>query len=87
MEPVALTWVRLRAPDDLPRHDAEDFRDELHAEDYPGSRLVGEIQAATGKRGAEQDAAWERLGRLVLEESVTSAACDQSLHFAHPRLE
>ena len=85
--PVAPTWVRLRAPDSLPRHNAEDFREELRTQHYPESRLVWEIDVASGERGDKKGAHWVTLGQLVLTESVTSSACDRRLHFAHPRLD
>ncbi len=83
---VAPTWVRLRASESLPRIDRADFRDELRTEHYPGHRLVWQIDAASGERGAKQRADWQTLGRLVLHESVTSPFCDRRLHFTHPRL-
>ena len=84
---VSPTWVRLRAPDSLPRVDAADFRDELRTANYPHSRLIWAIETAQGKRGGKKDARWTPLGSLVLTESVVSPACDRRLHFAHPRLE
>lgn len=50
-EAVALTWVRLRAKDSLPRVDRSDFRDELRTEHYPYSQLIWDINVATGERG------------------------------------
>ncbi|MEM9257592.1 MAG: hypothetical protein AAGA91_19305 [Pseudomonadota bacterium] len=79
-------WVRLRADEAMPRIDADDFREELRVEQYPDRRLVWSIEAAQGERGDKANARWHRLGQLVMDQSITSPACDQQLHFAHPTL-
>ena len=28
---------------------------------------------------------WKKIGTITLDESVTSASCDQRLHFHHPK--
>ncbi len=83
---VAPTWLRLRPFENLPRIDKADFRDELRVEHYPKQQLIWAIEVASGKRNNKSDAEWIILGRLVLNESITSPACDQQLHFAHPVL-
>ncbi len=85
-EIIAPTWLRLRPAEELPRIDKADFRDELRVEHYPDQRLLWVIEVASGKRKNKSSAEWITLGRLVLNESITSPACDQQLHFAHPVL-
>lgn len=83
---VSPRWLRLRVTASTARVDAADFRDELRLEHYPGRRLEWRIEAA-GAAATKARAEWLRIGTLVLRESVTSAACDNRLHFAHPRLD
>lgn len=85
-EAVAPDWLRLRAADELPRIDKKDFRDELRVEHYPQQKLIWLIEVATGKDKKKSNAEWRTIGKLVLSESITSPACDQRLHFAHPLL-
>lgn len=78
-------WLRLRAADTLPRIDADDFRDELAVKHYPEHTLTWRIEVAPYSLGINKKAAdWQWLGQLILNESVTSKACDVDLHFAHP---
>lgn len=84
---VAPRWLRLRAPTKLPRVDKRDFRDELRVVHYPKQKLVWLIEVAGDGHNKKSDAEWLNIGRLVFSESITSPACDQQLHFAHPRLQ
>jgi len=82
---VAPYWFRLSADDLTPRVDANDFRDELNVTSYPNNTLKWQIEVApSNDPNKKQDARWQSLGQLILTESVTSKACDQYLHFAHP---
>ena len=81
-ETLSPTWIRLRIEENTARVDRNDFRDELRTQNYPQGRLTWLIEAATGERGKKKQADWKRLGRLSFDESVTSAACDQRLHFS-----
>lgn len=85
-EVVAPVWLRLRAADELPRVDKNDFRDELRVEHYPQQKLIWLIDVAAGEDGKKSNAEWLTIGKLVFSESITSPACDRRLHFAHPRL-
>ncbi|NIW86348.1 MAG: hypothetical protein GWN09_07080 [Gammaproteobacteria bacterium] len=85
--PVAPRWLRLRVAAETPRVDADDFRDELRLNGYPGGVLAWEIEVADGTPGAKATAEWRQLGELLLTEDFLSVGCDARLHFAHPRLE
>jgi len=79
-------WLRLTAADSL-RMNQKDFRDELSLEHYPGQVLRWTISvAAATAANDKQQASWENIGTLSFSESIASKACDQRLHFAHPRL-
>lgn len=89
---VSPRWMRLTPEANTPRVDQDDFRDELDLENYPNQTLSWSIEVAnaTDRDGATKNkkakAQWETIGKLTFNESVTSAVCDQQLHFAHPKL-
>ena len=78
-------WLRL-SPLTKERVDADDFRDELAINNYTQKQIVYTIQVAADAKNKSK-AQWQTIGKLLLEESVTSAACDQRLHFQHPKLQ
>lgn len=78
-------WIRFSALSEH-RNDQNDFRDELRLAAYPNNRLIYGIEVAEFDGGRKNKAVWQSLGQLILTESVTSAVCDQKLHFRHPRL-
>lgn len=84
-QPISPHWLRLTALSEY-RNDQNDFRDELNLEFYPNNQLVYAIDVADQGKGRKKKAVWRPLGRLVLIDSVSSAGCDQKLHFRHPRL-
>lgn len=90
---IAPRWLRLIPNSELPRVDKDDFRDELRVEHYPQKQLIWAIEVGTIKEDNDNNkpkkakAQWQTIGQLVLNASVTSAACDQQLHFAHPKLQ
>ena len=77
-------WLRL-SPLTKERVDANDFRDELAINSYVQKQIVYTIQVAADAK-SKSKAQWQTIGKLLLEESVTSVACDQRLHFQHPKL-
>ncbi len=77
-------WLRLRIAENTLRVSADDFREELRVESYPQRQLVWLIDVADDAKGGKSNAQWENIGKLFLNASVTSKACDASLHFAHP---
>lgn len=80
-------WVRVRVAEGTPRVDADDFREELAVQRYPGAVLTWVVEAAAEHPRGKAHAQWRRLSRLTFTESVASRACDARLHFAHPRLQ
>lgn len=89
---VAPRWLRLTPEENVPRVDQDDFRDELELEHYPNKMLSWSIDVANATnhdietKNKKSKAQWETIGKLTFDESVTSAVCDQQLHFAHPKL-
>ncbi len=79
-------WLRLVADPDLPRVDADDFRDELQVERYPGGEVRWVIAVADGPAGEKDSAEWTAIGEVRFSESVVSESCDRRLHFGHPGL-
>lgn len=83
---VTPTWLRLRVMPSLLLVDKDDFRDELRVEHYPQQQLTWLIDVASKEKNHKKSqVTWQTIGRLVFHESITSAACDQKLHFSHPR--
>ena len=82
--PVTPMWMQLRIAEGTPRIDADDFRDELRLSHYPGHRLQWEIRVAAAHPDGKSDAAWRRIGEIVVTEDAASRSCDARLHFAHP---
>lgn len=84
---VAPRWLRLRPVATLPRINRQDFRDELRIEHYPRGQLQWDIDVAPDSDSHNKSTAqWTTIGKLILTDSVTSAACDNRLHFTHPPL-
>lgn len=78
-------WMMLKGWGGSGQSDAPDFRDELRVENYKNGKLIFDVFAAdnqlpTGGRD------YKRLGKITLEESVTSDSCDHRLKFRHPPL-
>jgi len=77
-------WIRFNAAQDA-RIDRLDFRDELRVENYDNGQLIYHIDVGNHPELKKSKAHWQRIGRLVFNQSVTSKACDTRLHFAHPK--
>jgi hypothetical protein len=78
-------WMMVKGWGGSGQVDTPDFRDELRVENYPDGKLIFEVFAAdkkttTGKRD------YKRIGKITLDESVTSESCDHRLKFRHPPL-
>lgn len=83
---VSPHWLRLTVAEDTPRIDRDDFRDELQLAAYPNELLRYRVAVAAFQERGKEAAKWQTIGSLELYESVTSPACDNQLHFAHPLL-
>jgi hypothetical protein len=80
---VAPRWMMITGASDVPRVDADDFRDELRVANYPGG-LRFEIRVAdVGTRLGPK--AWQTIGTIDIAEDAVSDSCDHRLHFSHPR--
>ncbi len=82
---VTPKWMMIKGWGGSGMVDTPDFRNELRVENYKDGRLIFEIFTAdkelpTGGRD------YKRLGKITLEESVTSDSCDHRLKFRHPQL-
>ena len=96
--PVSPHWLRLVASEEMPRINEDDFRDELRVENYPNNTLIYRIDVASdqppsdskgeeaNKKISKKQAQWQTIGRLILDESITSEVCDKRLHFPHPSI-
>jgi len=69
--------IMLRVIEGTPRIDAEDFRDELRLEHYPGRKLTYAINV----RDFDEQG-WTQLGVMELNEYALSLAGDKRLHEA-----
>ena len=78
-------WLRLKALT-TERIDEDDFRDELRIEHYANQKIVYSIEVADDSVKKKSKAQWQLIGNITLNQSITSAACDQNLHFMHPSL-
>lgn len=81
---ISPRWLRFSSANNI-RIDKQDFRDELRVEHYPNQQLIYKIEVATHAKKKKSKAQWQSIGQLVLNESVTSKACDTQLHFAHAK--
>lgn len=61
-------------------HKGLDFRKELQLS--KGEVLTFDLYVSSSKDEAHK--IWKKIGKIVLTEAVSSAACDQRLHFHHP---
>jgi hypothetical protein len=68
--------LMLKVADDTPRVDADDFRDELRLERYPGGKLTYSILI---KDFADTD--WQRIGTLEFDDYAIAEGGDKRLHF------
>jgi len=84
-QPKSPYWLRFSTVSEH-RNDQNDFRDELNLAAYPDNQLVYALEVADQHHKSKAKAVWRRIGQLKLTDSVTSAVCDQKLHFRHPRL-
>jgi len=82
---VSPKWIRFVAHTQT-RVEQDDFRDELSLSRYPDQQIVYHLEVAKDNGGKKASASWQRIGRLILQESVTSKVCDARLHFQHPTL-
>ena len=85
---LAPYWLRLSPDKTIATVDQDDFRHELNVEHYPNNTLIWWIEVAekTSKIKSPKKAEWRRIGKVLFNESIVSKACDQQLHFAHPKL-
>lgn len=62
-----------------------DFRQELQLPQPNIQTWLYEIWGSDQASRPEQQG-WQRLGRIILTQSVVSFGCDRQLHFAHPKI-
>jgi hypothetical protein len=80
-------WIRIKAdPSCAEKVDRPDLRDELRVENYEGRSLRFNISVAPRQLRPDGARDWQEIGRVDLNESVTSHACDHRLVFNHPKL-
>ncbi len=79
---VTPIWMKLVGASEVPRFDAQDYRDELRMEQYRDGVRFDIFVASSGTRLGQKD--WQRIGFIQLNESVASDSCDHRLHFHHP---
>jgi hypothetical protein len=72
--------MQLKVPDNTPRIDADDFRDELRLKNYPGNKLTYEIRVKMF-----DDPNWSKIGRIEFTEDGICEGCDKRIHFWIPR--
>ena len=82
---ISPKWVRFTSATTT-RVDQDDFRDELDLSHYPEGQIVYHIEVADDHGAKKSSAVWQKLGSLVLNQSITSKVCDTRLHFQHPGL-
>jgi hypothetical protein len=73
-------WIRVKAQSSINKN-SKDFRDELKING--SKKLIFTIEVAEKKR--ENKKVWQKIGTITFDKSVTSYACDQQLHFHHPK--
>lgn len=83
---VAPHWLKVSTASDTPLINKDDFRDELSLKHYPQRAFQWHIDAAPFNKKGIDHANWQRIGKVTVNESVTSLTCDTKLHFAHPAI-
>jgi hypothetical protein len=78
-------WMMLKGWAGSGLYDTPDFRDELKVENYKDGKLIFDVFAAD-RKAPTGGRDYRRLGKITLEESVTSDSCDHRLKFRHPQL-
>jgi len=73
-------WIKITAQNKINTH-AKDFRDELKINS--SKKLIFTIEVADKKK--ENKKLWQKIGTITFDDSTTSYACDQQLHFHHPK--
>jgi hypothetical protein len=79
---VSPFWLKITGSLDVPRYDADDFRDELHVANYPGGLRFDIWVANVGSRTG--DKSWQKIGYIDFTDDAASDSCDHRLHFHHP---
>lgn len=79
---AAPRWLLITGADDVPRVDADDFRDELRVANYPGGLRFDIWATDEGTRLGDKD--WHRIGYIAFVADAVSDSCDHRLHFHHP---
>ena len=72
-------YMQIKAANEINNNKA-DFRDELS---ITNKDLVFNIYVANKIINKKKN--WERIGNIILNESVVSESCDHRLHFSHPK--
>jgi hypothetical protein len=78
-------WLMVKGWGGCGQVDTPDFRDELRVEGYKDQKLIFDVHVAD-KKLSTGGRDYQRIGRIVLDESVTSDSCDHRLKFRHPPL-
>jgi len=78
-------WMMLKGWGGCGQVDTPDFRDELRVKNYRNRELIFDVHAAD-KKLSTGPRDYKRIGRIVLDETVTSDSCDHRLKFRHPPL-
>ncbi len=81
-EAVTPVWLKIEGAADVTRVDEADFRDELALSNYPDGLRFDITVATEGSRFGDKQ--WEKIGQIVVNDTVASESCDHRLHFAHP---
>lgn len=78
-------WMMLKGWGGSGQCNTPDFRNELRVENYIDNKLIFDVFTADKKlSNGQRD--YKRIGKITLDESVTSDACDHRLKFRHPPL-
>ncbi len=80
---VAPRWMMIVGSAGVPRFLADDFREELSLEHYPGGLRFDILVADVGTRLGTKS--WRKIGVIDIDDQVSSDSCDHRLHFSHPR--
>lgn len=73
-------WMKIDAKNNK-KIDAKDFRDELKITN--NEKLIFNISVASKIINEKKD--WQKIGKIILDNSIVSKSCDHRLHFHHPK--
>lgn len=79
-------WIRFRADAKLKRNNQADFRNEILVAMHENKTLTYYVDVSNTTHDRNTTRGWSTIGRITLNQAITSYGCDRRLHFSHPKV-